>query len=127
MKRLFMIMALVFSLFILGGCKAPDKGDFVSVRVILHDGDKEVSNKVHEIAENSSAFELLDEFYELLYDESSFGIFLNKVTIGSIMIEGSNENQTFLAFYVNDVSSVVGVNDYYIKSDDVIMLKVEGW
>lgn len=127
MKRLFMIMALVFSLFVLGACKTPEKGDFVNVTVILHDGEKEVSSKQHKIAENSSAFELLDEFYELEYDESEFGVFVNTITIGTITVAGSNESQTFLAFIVNGESSMVGVSSYFVKDNDVLTFKVTGW
>lgn len=127
MKRLFMIVALVFSLFVLGACKTPEKGDFVNVTVILHDGEKEVSNKQHKIAENSSAFELLDEFYELEYDESEFGVFVNTITIGTITVAGSNESQTFLAFIVNGESSMVGVSGYFVKDNDVLTFKVTGW
>ncbi len=127
MKKLLAFVALFFSLFLLSACKAPEKGDFVNVTVVLNDGESEVSRKVHKIAENSSAFELLDEFYKLKYTESEFGVFLSEIQLGKIVIVGATENQTFIAFYVNGESSMVGVSSYYVESGDVLTFTVEGW
>lgn len=127
MKRLFAFVMLFFSLFLLGACKAPEKGDFVNVTVILNDGTNEVSTKTHKIEENSSAFELLEKYYTLEYDESEFGVFVNQITIGKVTITGSTESQTFISFIVNGESSMVGVSGYYVQDNDVLTFKVEGW
>lgn len=123
MKRLLAVIVLFFSLFLIAGCEPiPEKGDLIEVTVILNDGDSDISSKVHEIEESSSAYELLDMFYEIKITQSAYGSFLNEIKIGNHVI--SDDEGFFIEFIINGESAVVGIAGYFVSEDDVLTFKL---
>ena len=94
-KKILSILVLAFLLVIAVGCnKKVEKGELVSVTVIIASKDAEISNKTHEIEEYSSAFELMQKYYTITFTRSSFGPYLNTIKVANQII--GEDSKTYI-------------------------------
>lgn len=119
-KKILSILVLAFLLVIAVGCnKKVEKGELVSVTVIIASKDAEISNKMHEIEEYSSAFELMQKYYTITFTRSSFGPYLNTIKVANQII-GEDSKTYYIAFYVNGEYAQVGIGSYYVVKNDTL-------
>ncbi len=119
-KKILSVLVLAFLIIVTVGCdKKPEKGELVSVTVVIASKDEELSNKTHEVAEYTSAFELLQEYYTITFTRSSYGPFLNTIKVANKII-GEDSDNYYIAFYVNGEYSLVGIGSYYIVANDTL-------
>lgn len=120
-KKILSVLVLAFLLVVTVGCdkKQPEKGDLVTVTVVIASKDEELSNKTHEVAEYTSAFELLQKHYTITFTRSSFGPYLNTIKVANKII-GEDSDNYYIAFYVNGEYASVGIGSYYIVANDTL-------
>jgi len=124
-KKVFLIVFLLTLSFGLVACQVkPEEGDKVLVTIELYDEVLLVS-KQFKVNENVSAEAALNEHLVATYEVYSWGKMLLTLTYQTYKLEPAG--QEFIAFYVNGVSSMVGVSDYYVKDNDVLGFKLESW
>ncbi|MDY0211043.1 MAG: DUF4430 domain-containing protein [Acholeplasma sp.] len=128
-KKLSLVLVLLGLFFGVSACQAkPDKGDLVSVSVSLYN-DTLLYKGDFEIEENSSAYELLVEFFEGTYSEyvmEGETVYMLD-TLKYQTYDLVPQSQEFIAFYVNGESSMKGISQYYIQDNDSIEFRIESW
>lgn len=125
LKRLSVLLLTLSIVVGLAGCKTtPDKGDLVDVKVELYNVDM-LYEGTFEIDLNSSVYDLLEKHFVATYQTFDFGKMLSTVAYKTHKL--APEGNSFIAFYVNGESSMVGISDYFVKENDVIAFKLESW
>jgi len=69
--------------------------------------------------DDTNAWDLLLASHEVLYQEYDFGVFIEEIN----GLRGDQDN--FWAIYVNDESSLVGIQDIMLNEGDIIELRYE--
>lgn len=99
-----------------------ERNDFDKITVILTDEDeKKLEERTVELESGLNTFELIVENYYVEYDEFSFGVFITKL---GPLEPGQSQ---YIAIYINDVASVVGIADIELNNGDVIEFRIEGF
>lgn len=124
-KKILVVVFMLTLTFGLAACQAkPEEGNQVNVTVELYNQTLLVS-KTFKVNENVSAEAVLDTHLTATYEVYSWGKMLLTLTYQTHKLTPGA--QEFIAFYVNGVSSMVGVSDYYVKADDILAFKLESW
>lgn len=124
-KKLFLVVFVLTLTFGLSACQTkPEEGNQVTVTVELYDQTLLVS-KEFKVNENVSAEAVLEQHLTPTFEVYSWGKMLLTLTYQTHKLTPGP--QEFIAFYVNGVSSMVGVSEYYVKADDILAFKLESW
>lgn len=124
-KKILLVVFLLTLSFGLAACQVkPEEGDKVLVTVELYNQNLLVS-KEFKVNENVTAEAVLVEHLEPTFETYTWGKMLLSLTYQTFTLQPGD--QEFIAFYVNGVSSMVGVSEYYVKANDVLAFKLESW
>lgn len=105
--------------------KETEANGLITVELVGRDGSIE-SVKSIDYDEGYTLFDVLDDNYELLCADAAYkpSTSCNKVTMNGRVVLGmdsveTNWTNSFIAIYVNDVYSVVGIDSIIINDNDV--------
>lgn len=126
-KKIFSLVLLFVSLFVVVGCQkdnTPKEGE-ISAEVVVYKGDALQFEDTFIIEDGSTVFELLDKHLELEYTDSEWGANISKMAYKGVIV--TLGNQEYFAFYINDEYAVSGVSSTKVKDGETYKFIVTGW
>jgi len=88
----------------------------VSAKALINTGSDMIEKTIE--IENATAFDILEQSFEIEYDEyAGMGKFITSVN------GISSDEENYWIFFVNDESADVGVDNYIVQQNDLIEMR----